>query len=321
MFKKSSLILGAVFGVVLALPAAAQEVTKHKEDKHVIPTSDHTVTGNVGLYSEYIFRGLAQTNGDPAIQGGLDYAHSSGFYLGAWGSNVSVLRENISAGTAPLVVGGSYSQGGSLELDLYGGYKSSFGSSDFTYDVGLLQYWYPGTVTTPGTSTSPAAPYYNIKANTTEAYAALGWKWLSVKYSQSLGDTFGVDNASGTYYLDLAATIPLAESGVTLGLHYGIQKYKGTDRRLALGGYRAGTTNDNVYSYNDYRVSLAYDLGKTSKTLTGMETGIMFTGTSSADNCGYGSTAQACARGAGLTGAYPKNIANNRTTIWLKKSF
>jgi len=220
------------------------------------------------------------------------------------------------------LVGGSYSQGGSLELDLYGGYKGSFASPDFTYDVGLLQYWYPGTVTAPGTSNSPAAPYYNIKANTTEAYGALGWKWLSVKYSHSLGDTFGVDDAKGTYYLDLSAAYPIAESGFTLGLHYGIQKYKGTDSRLVRSlGYRAGATNDSVYSYKDYRVSLAYDLGKTSKTLTGVETGIMVTGTSSADNCGYGSTAQVCSQGAALTGAYPKNIANNRTTIWLKKTF
>lgn len=314
MFKKSTLILGAVFGVVLALPVAAQEVTKHKEDKHVIPPSDHTVTGNVGLFSEYIFRGLAQTNGDPAVQGGLDYAHSSGFYLGAWGSNVSWLRENASVGVPPAVAG-SYNQGGSLELDLYGGYKSSFGASDFTYDVGVLHYRYPGTVT------PIAAPGYNIKANTTEVYAALGWKWLSVKYSQSLGDTFGTDNASGTYYLDLAATIPLAESGVTLGLHYGIQKYKGVDPRIAIGGFRAGTTNDSLFSYNDYRISLAYDLGKASKTLAGAELGIMFTGTGSADNCGYGSTAQACAQGVGFTGVYPKNIANDRTTVWLKKSF
>lgn len=315
MFKKSTLILGATLGAILALPVAAQEVTKHKEDQHAIPASDHTITGNVGIYSEYIFRGLTQTNNDPAIQGGMDYAHSSGFYLGAWGSNVSWLKENLSLGVPP-VTAGSYGQGGSLELDLYGGYKGSIGSSDFTYDVGVLRYWYPGTVS------APIAPNpYNIKADTTEVYAALGWKWLSAKYSHSLGDTFGVDNASGTYYLDLSATIPLAESGFTLGLHYGIQKYKGVDPRLALTGYRAGTTNDSVYSYDDYRISLAYDMSKVSKTFTGMEVGIMATGTSSADNCGYGSTAQACAQGAGLTGVYPKNTADDRTTIWLKKSF
>ena len=312
MSKKPAVILAAALGALLTLPAAAQEVTKHKEDKHVIPSSDHTITGNVGVYSQYIFRGLTQTNTDPSIQGGLDYAHSSGFYLGAWGSNVSWLKENTSVGAA---VSGSYNRGGSLELDLYGGYKGSVGSSDFTYDVGVLRYWYPGDLT------PVAAPGYNIKADTTEVYAALGWKWLSAKYSHSLGDTFGVDDASGTYYLDLSATIPLAESGVTLGLHYGIQKYKGTDRRLALGGFVAGSNNDNVYSYDDYRISLAYDMSKASKTFTGMEVGVMFTGTNSADNCGYGSTTQACNRGAGLTGTYPRNIADDRTTIWLKKTF
>lgn len=306
MFKKSTTVLSAALGAAMLLPVVAMAADE--------PASPHTITGNVGVYSQYIFRGLTQTNTDPAIQGGLDYAHSSGFYLGAWGSNVSWLRENASVGVPPAVAG-SYNQGGSLELDLYGGYKGSIGASDFTYDVGVLRYWYPGDLT------PVAAPFYNIKADTTEVYAALGWKWLSAKYSHSLGDTFGVDDASGTYYLDLSATIPLAESGVTLGLHYGIQKYKGTDPRLALGGFVAGSNNDNVYSYDDYRISLAYDMSKASKTFTGMEVGVMFTGTNSADNCGYGSTAQACARGAGLTGTFPRNIADDRTTIWLKKSF
>jgi len=54
-------------------------------------TPEHTLTANVGLYSEYIFRGIAQTGGKPAVQGGFDYAHSSGFYAGTWASNISWL--------------------------------------------------------------------------------------------------------------------------------------------------------------------------------------------------------------------------------------
>src|SRR5262245_2069147 len=67
------------------------------------PASPHTITGNVGLFSQYIFRGLTQTNEELALQGGFDYAHSGGFYAGTWGSNVSVLRDS-----------GAYSAGGSL---------------------------------------------------------------------------------------------------------------------------------------------------------------------------------------------------------------
>ena len=144
MFKKSATtvtILSAALAAAMLSPVAVMAADE--------PASPHTFTGNVGVYSQYVFRGLAQTNGDPAIQGGLDYAHSSGFYLGVWGSNVSWLRENLSVGPAPVAIAGTYAQGGSLELDLYAGYKGGIGSSDFTYDVGVLKYWYPATTPKP----------------------------------------------------------------------------------------------------------------------------------------------------------------------------
>ena len=80
------------------------------------PEPEHKLTGNIGLYSEYVFRGLSQTDGDPAIQGGFDYAHSSGLYLGTWASNVSWLKDFD-----------AYSGGGSMEWDFYGGFKGTFG--------------------------------------------------------------------------------------------------------------------------------------------------------------------------------------------------
>src|SRR5215218_7692892 len=76
------------------------------------PPPEHTLTGNVGLFSQYIFRGLTQTDREPALQGGFDYAHSSGFYAGTWASNISWLRD-----------AGAYRSGGSLEWDFYGGWK------------------------------------------------------------------------------------------------------------------------------------------------------------------------------------------------------
>jgi uncharacterized protein (TIGR02001 family) len=93
--------------------------------------SPHTLTANVGLFSEYIFRGITQTAEDPAVQGGFDYGHASGFYAGTWASNVSWLRDF-----------GTYSSS-SLEWDFYGGFKKNFGSSDFYWDVGTI-YYYPG---------------------------------------------------------------------------------------------------------------------------------------------------------------------------------
>lgn len=276
--------------------------------------SPHTLTANVGLYSQYVFRGLTQTNEDPALQGGFDYAHSSGFYLGVWGSNVSWLKENLTPSTG--IPAGTYKSGGSLELDFYGGYKGSVG--DFSYDVGLLQYYYPGDVHSP-------LPGYTVngnKANTLEAYVAGSWKWFTVKYSQSITDkTFGVNHSSGTSYLDLSASVPVGDTGLTLGAHYGMQTYKGTDPSNAS-LYAAGLSNDDLFSYEDWKISVAYDMGKIGKTFDGMTVGVAFTDTSSATCAGYGKYSETCSiKGNSLVGAYPKNIANGQTTVWLSKTF
>ncbi len=79
---------------------------------------EYTITGNAGLFSDYRFRGYSQTDYNPAFQGGIDFAHKSGFYLGNWNSNVNSTLYN----------------GASLEMDFYGGYKATFG--DFGLDVG-----------------------------------------------------------------------------------------------------------------------------------------------------------------------------------------
>ena len=166
-------------------------------------TPEQTVTANVGLFSEYIFRGISQTAGKPAVQGGFDYGHASGFYAGTWASNVSWLEDF-----------GAYTRS-SLEWDFYGGYKANFGDSDFFYDVGTLYYYYPGTK-------NPGA----VSADTWEIYGAVGWKWASAKYSYNLKDYFGLRltgaKTDGTWYLDLSATYPVGETGFALIGHYGI---------------------------------------------------------------------------------------------------
>jgi len=217
-------LLATAVSAALTLPAAMFAQTAAAAD------SPHSFSGNFGLYSQYIFRGVSQTNGDPAIQGGFDYSHASGFYAGTWLSNVSWLTDAAAYSTS------------SLEWDVYGGYSGSFANSDFGYDVGLLQYYYPGKVNTGF-----------VKADTLEAYGALSWKWLSVKYSQSLGDkTFGVDQSRGTWYLDVSADYPITDK-LSLQAHYGKQKFQGTV---------AGVTNDSIASFEDYKLGLTYGLPK-----------------------------------------------------------
>jgi uncharacterized protein (TIGR02001 family) len=222
-------IILAAFVMPGVATAADDEATMHKEGVHVIPeTAHHTVTANVGLFSNYLYRGISQTGTKPAIQGGMDYAHSSGLYAGVWGSNISWLSD---AGVA---------DNASLELDTYAGFKSGF-ADDFSYDVGFLRYNYPGTYAVGAT-----------KADTNEIYGALGWKWLIAKYSHSLGDTFGMLNAKGTSYIELNASYSIADTGVALGAHFGKQTYKGTTADALAA---AGTTA----TYTDYKLSASKD--------------------------------------------------------------
>src|SRR2546428_12277993 len=53
------------------------------------PASPHTLSSNIGFFSDYVFRGISYTRERGAVQGGFDYSHSSGIYLGVWASNVN----------------------------------------------------------------------------------------------------------------------------------------------------------------------------------------------------------------------------------------
>ena len=146
--------------------AAAAAVPGMARAQSAAPASPHTLTGNMAVVSDYRFRGISQTFVQPAIQGGIDYSHASGFYLGNWNSNVS---------------GQSYYDG-TIEMDVYGGFKKAFG--DFTVDVGLLQYWYPS-------AKSAAFDALYKDPNTLEVYGALSYNVFTLKLSYSLTNLFG----------------------------------------------------------------------------------------------------------------------------------
>ena len=78
-------ILASILVTAFSVPVMAQTT----EVPAVAEASPHSLTGNLGIFSSYRFRGIDQTFGKPALQGGIDYAHSSGFYVGNWNSNVS----------------------------------------------------------------------------------------------------------------------------------------------------------------------------------------------------------------------------------------
>jgi len=231
--------------------------------------SPHSLSANVGMYSNYVFRGISQTGGDAAVQGGLDYTHSSGFYLGAWGSNVGWLEDYQ-----------GYTKG-NLEIDVYGGYRGDIGKTGLKYDLGAIQYIYPGD-----------HPSNVTKADTTEVYASLGWKWFTVKYSHYVSDeVFGFANADGSDYLDISASVPVGETGLTLGAHWGTFKFE----------------NNGAQDYDDWKISAAYDMGKLGKLGNGVTLGVAYTDTD-ADSTKW-------------TDSNSEFLGKDTTTVWISRSF
>ena len=201
------------------------------------------LSGSVALVGDYRFRGMSQTYTQPAVQAGVEYDSKSGVYGGTWGSNVS---------------GNQFLNGASLELDLYGGYRRTYGKLGL--DLGAQYYWYPSA-------------RYNItpgdEYNTLEAYLSARYGPVSAKYSHALTDLFGMKTSTiggycglnsdgtpatseclgtgsskGSGYVDLAAALSVPV-GMSLALHYGYQYVR----------------NYAPMSYSDYRVALTRPFG------------------------------------------------------------
>ncbi|PWF46135.1 TorF family putative porin [Massilia glaciei] len=194
---------------VLALAAAfAQAQTPEPAPSAELATT----TGNVTLASQYISRGYQQTWGKPALQGGLDYAHPSGFSIGTWGSTIS----------------SKMIEGGSLELDLYGGYAGSM--SDIGYTAMVYYYIYPGAKISS----------VNVKYDYGELSLGVNYKIFSAKYNHTFTkDYFGFSDARGTGYLDLNTNFDVG-SGFGLQFHFGMGRVR----------------NWPDYDWRDYKIAL-----------------------------------------------------------------
>jgi len=189
------LCAAATFGTV-ALPSVA---------------GAQSLTANVAVVSDYRFRGISQSFRRPALQGGVDWAHGSGFYLGTWASTVD---DDFLTDTD------------GVEMNFYGGYKFPIGAG-FTGDVGVLRYFYPG----------------ESLWNTTEIYIGASWEFLSLKYSHSVSDdTFGFTDSRNSGYLDLTAIYPISE-GFNLIAHVGHQRFENYNE-ADYTDYRLGVTYD-----------------------------------------------------------------------------
>jgi uncharacterized protein (TIGR02001 family) len=179
------------------------------------PDPEFTASFNVGVVTDYRYRGLSQSRLSPAAQAGADIGHKSGLYFGLWASSIRWIKDNDVKGP--------------VEVDIYAGYKGTAG--DLGYDIGVLRYDYVGNklASVPGA----------VNANTNEFYLAGTLGVATLKYSRSFSNLFGFPDSKGSYYVDGSATIDLGQ-GFALVPHVGYQSVAGrtianyTDYSLTL---------------------------------------------------------------------------------------
>lgn len=198
----------------LSLAAALAVTLAHAEE-----SSDLEVSANVAAVSNYVWRGMTQTNDSPAIQGGFDLGYK-GFYAGVWGSNVDFGATSTT----------------SLEADVYVGYSAEMGA--FSYDIGAIEYMYPNQAD---------------GLNFGEAYLGLGYDFgvvsVGAKYSVGI-DTHNVgvaaDEWKPTDEWEVSVSAPLP-ADVTFDATYGAYDTLGSF-------YSAGLSR----SYGKFSLSVAY---------------------------------------------------------------
>ncbi len=252
-----SLISLAVLGTLVTPTVFAAEAAKEE--------SNWSLTTNMGFVTDYRARGVSQTWRKEAVQGGLDLTHSSGFYAGAFGSNVT-------PNTYPSA---------NVELDLYAGFNGEIKAVEgLGYTVGAIGYFYPngswdkytlGGVGEEGVRQTPQGGRWD----TYEANAGISYKWLSAKDSVTLGEWYGAERKTGctkstrgTTYLELNAAIPTPLDGLTLIGHVGrldvngelnLDFTSGNFPGVAGGaGPSSSFTGATKPDYTDYKVGLSY---------------------------------------------------------------
>ena len=282
---RKSLLLTAVLGA-LYMPSVsfAEEAPAAAPAE---PASAWSATTNIGFVSDYYTRGVSQSWHKPAVQGGFDIAHSSGFFTGVWGSN-------ITPNTFP---------DASAEIDVYGGYNGTISAVEgLGFSVGAIGYIYPGgswkkydlLTATPGTK--GAGVKKGGRWDTYEANVGLSYKWLSAKASVTMGDWFGAEketgwngSTSGSTYIELNAAYPLPWYGLTLIGHVGRLNVSGKlSRDPAFAGSNTNANGEIVETspdYTDYKVGLskAFKIANSE----GWNAGLYYVGATNGGNSGY----------------------------------
>ena len=206
---------GLLLAATVAAPAIAQDAPPPPAPAPT-PTPEFTLTGNVGVVSDYRFRGLTQTNEGFAAQGSLNLNHRSGLYAGVWASSID---DDVSLP--------GY---GGAELDLYAGYTRTF-SNGVGVDVGLLYYFYPGGVG----DTDWFEPYASISYTIGPVKAKVGGNY-------SWGGQPGLGGQDSMY---LYASLDVGIPGTPLTAKGRIGRSDGS-----LGAYNLDPLDDNYIDWS-----------------------------------------------------------------------
>lgn len=213
----------------LALSSLAAAVMVASSAMPTIASAE--ISGNIGVYSQYLLRGGVESD-SPVLQGGLDYAHESGFYAGWWASNLGYGYDKT---------GADVSKG--IEHDLYFGYAGEV--KGFSYDIGLIQY-----------------VYMNVDdSNLLELVASVGYGPFTLGMKHLLKD--GWWGNQGDTYLTLGAEFALPKD-FTLGATAGFYVYEDDDNAKLCAPSPAGcgtTTESSAFRHAD--ITLSHPIGNT----------------------------------------------------------
>ena len=213
----------------LAILGAASTFTFAEE----APASEHTVSGNIGVVSQYVLRGNTASleNDNAAVQGGLDYSHSSGFYAGYWGSTLGYNAE------LPTETDKSF------EHDFYAGFNGAI-TEDLGFTLGGTYYLY----------------YPADDANVFETLVGLNYKDFGITAQTLLEDTTW-GNAGDTYFLgSYSYGLPRDFSlNTKLGLYY-------YDDSAGDFIPEEGTTE--TFGFRHFTVGLSHPLAETGATMS-----------------------------------------------------
>jgi uncharacterized protein (TIGR02001 family) len=263
-----------------AVPAAAA-VEAAPAAATAAPASPWTLSSNIGVVSNYYARGVSQSWNMPAIQGGADISHSSGFYAGVFGSSISE-RTYV---------------GGQTEFDVYGGYNGTIAAVEgLGWTVGAIGYFYPGGGWDKYDALTGVQGKVKEDFTTYEGNVGLAYKWLSAKASVTLGEWYGANkdtgwtkSSSGSTYIELNANIPLPFWGLNLIGHVGRLDVKGELSTEILFAPANGTNIvETKADMTDYKIGLskAFEMAGT----TGWNAGLYYVGGTNGGNGGYWGT-------------------------------